>query len=689
MDNLGQRLESHRPALLNVYQQALRETLFDSRAELRPGRLRQIAQGEIDVLTSFLNSRPWADDLAVERGAQLCLAGLSDLSVLRLGQATRQFLLSLPEAELASALSEAIDRYHQALVRGFLQRRERVILNEQEQIRSALQRTLSRFSVQMEVAASVAAATASILDVHQLLDTAVELIRERFDLYYVGLFLIDDAGRWAILQAGTGAAGREWLRRGQRLEIGGSTMIGRCIAEGDVRVAMDVGQTPARFENPLLPETHSEAALPLIARGKPVGALTVQSQRVAAFTDQDIAALRILADQLASGIENARLFTELRRSEEKYRTVLENIEEGYFEMDREGYYTFASDSLCRIVGYPAGEVIGATYRKFIDPEYLARMSLALDEVYRSGRAAKSVEFRLRGRDGVGRFVETSMSLARDAAGQPIGTRGILRDISSRKQAERYMIERRALERSNRELEQFAYVASHDLQEPLRKIQAFGDRLRTKTGPLISDEGRDYLDRMLSAAQRMQTLINDLLTLSRVTTRGQPFVPVDLGQVAREVVQDLEALIDQTRGRVEIGQLPMVEADAVQMRQLLQNLIGNGLKFNRPDVPPVIKLTGSLAKPPRYLKGRLSDSACVIRVEDNGIGFDEKYRDRIFQPFQRLHGRNEYEGTGIGLTICLRIVERHGGAITAQSQPGTGSTFIIMLPAERPAGETTP
>lgn len=229
-----------------------------------------------------------------------------------------------------------------------------------------------------------------------------------------------------------------------------------------------------------------------------------------------------------------------------------------------------------------------------------------------------------------------------------------------------------LARSNRELQDFAYVASHDLQEPLRKIQAFGDRLKTKYGPALTDEGRDYLDRMQKSAHRMHTLINDLLAYSRVATKGQPFTPVDLNQVARDVLSDLEVRTQQSGGQVEMGELPVLEADPLQMRQLLQNLIGNALKFYRPEHPPVVRVTAET----------VDDGLCQISVADNGIGFDEKYLDRIFTPFQRLHGRNEYEGTGMGLAVCRRIAERHGGAITAQSIPGQGTTFLVTLPLKQ-------
>lgn len=233
----------------------------------------------------------------------------------------------------------------------------------------------------------------------------------------------------------------------------------------------------------------------------------------------------------------------------------------------------------------------------------------------------------------------------------------------------------ALQRSNRELQDFAYVASHDLQEPLRKIQAFGDRLKAKCAAALTKDGADYLERMQNAASRMQTLINDLLAFSRITTKAQPFVAVDLAQIAREVLSDLEVRIEQTGGRIEVGELPTLEADPLQMRQLLQNLIGNALKFRREYAKPIVAINA-------HTNG---DDCCRLTVEDNGIGFDMKYLDRVFGMFQRLHGRDEYEGTGVGLAICRKIAERHGGSITAESSPGKGATFIVTLPVHHTNG----
>lgn len=231
-----------------------------------------------------------------------------------------------------------------------------------------------------------------------------------------------------------------------------------------------------------------------------------------------------------------------------------------------------------------------------------------------------------------------------------------------------------LERSNKELQDFAYVASHDLQEPLRKIQAFGNLLDEEYGDKL-DEGKDYLERMRSAASRMSVLITDLLAFSRVSSKARPFVDVDLQTIAEEVVADLETRIKDTDGVVKINKLPTIKGDPVQMRQLFQNLIGNALKFHKEGVPPVVTVSSLAGKDNG---GKIKHHSLVVK--DNGIGFDEKYLDRIFSVFQRLHNKDSYEGTGIGLAVCRKIVERHGGTISATSKSGKGSTFRVTIPA---------
>lgn len=228
-----------------------------------------------------------------------------------------------------------------------------------------------------------------------------------------------------------------------------------------------------------------------------------------------------------------------------------------------------------------------------------------------------------------------------------------------------------LERSNSDLEKFAYVASHDLQEPLRKVQAFGDLLASDCADDVSDEAKDYIARMQSAAQRMRVLIDDLLSYSRVAQKRRVFEPTDLNQVVKEVVDDLEISLNEAGGTISISEFPVIDGDPTQLHQLFQNILGNGIKYRRPDVAPVISCTA-----------KVTDQVCEITVSDNGIGFENTHKDKIFEIFQRLHGRNSFSGSGIGLSICRKICERHDGYISADGHPGEGAVFKIVLPIKQ-------
>ena len=273
--------------------------------------------------------------------------------------------------------------------------------------------------------------------------------------------------------------------------------------------------------------------------------------------------------------------------------------------------------------------------------------------------------------GIGRKI--MMLNARLVSKGPNESRIILlaiEDITERRFTEWHLADQhRELQRSNDALDEFAAVASHDLQEPLRKILSFGEQLVATAGPALEGDARRHVERMLGAADRMRTLISDLLTYSQVATRVVPFAATDLAGVAREVVADLEATIADAGGRIEIGELPVIDADTAQMRQLLQNLLGNALKYRRKDVPPVVRLSSACSG------GR----NCTITVADNGIGFNDRYAEKIFKMFERLHARTQYAGSGIGLAICRKIVERHSGTIVATSTAGQGATFTVTLP----------
>jgi len=374
---------------------------------------------------------------------------------------------------------------------------------------------------------------------------------------------------------------------------------------------------------------------------------------------------------------------ELQKLQRRTESILNSAGEGIYGLDLQGKINFVNPAAAKISGWKVEDMVGQfEHQIFLNGQPNAD---ALQTGANGEHLTDQVFFR---RDGVAFPVEYVRTAIREKE-KLIGAVVIFKDITERKRSEE-AINRKAAElaRSNAELEQFAYVASHDLQEPLRKIQAFGDRLKTKCDAANLQDGRDFLERMQGAAARMQTLINDLLTFSRVISSSQPFVEVDLNSVVKGVLSDLEVRIEQSKATMEVGELPNIDADPMQMRQLFQNLIGNALKFQPPDHQPVIKIHGQIVKSP--FAGTPEEDPCSeqceITVQDNGIGFEEKYLEKIFAVFQRLHGRNEYEGTGVGLAVCRRITDRHSGNITARSQLGAGATFIITVPVRHPKNE---
>ena len=374
---------------------------------------------------------------------------------------------------------------------------------------------------------------------------------------------------------------------------------------------------------------------------------------------------------------------QLQKLQRAYESILNSAGEGICGLDIEGKVTFANPAAARMMGLGVEEIVGQKACK-VFPQFIADET-RIGEGSGTASPVEVVATKYNGAEFGAEFLRTPIREGERVTGEVL----LFKDITERRTAAEELTKKaEELTRSNKELEQFAFVASHDLQEPLRKIQAFGDRLKAKCDAANLQEGRDYLDRMQNAAARMQTLIFDLLTFSRVISRTEPFAPINLNHVVKEIVGDLEVRIEKTGGRVDLGELPTLEADSTQMRQLLQNLIGNALKFHAPGKPPVVRVESRrLPTPPPTVdaeKAKPGSDWYEISIADNGIGFDEKYLEKIFAVFQRLHGRQEYEGTGIGLAVCRRIAERHNGCITARSKPGEGATFLITLPAAQPA-----
>lgn len=375
-----------------------------------------------------------------------------------------------------------------------------------------------------------------------------------------------------------------------------------------------------------------------------------------------------------------RAETALSNSERQLRTVLENLPVGVWLSDARGKLVYGNPAGRRIwtgADYPDKDLFAPDldWREFSDLRILPEDWAAMRSM-QDGAAILNEEVEITSLDGSRRIILSSVVPIYDDHQQITGAVVVNEDITLRKQAEQALQDYASqLERSNQDLQDFAFIASHDLQEPLRKIRAFASLLQNDYGTQLGDQGCSYLERMQDAVIRMQKMINDLLDYSRVNTGANPFTQVDMGQVVQEVLSDLETSIAESRAQVQIDQLPTLEADPLQMRQLMQNLISNAIKFHRPGEDVRVHIFADGGDGPEGITGDM----VRIHVQDNGVGFDLRHLDRIFQPFERLHGRGTFKGSGIGLALCRKIAERHQGSITAVSAPGEGSTFTILLP----------
>lgn len=396
----------------------------------------------------------------------------------------------------------------------------------------------------------------------------------------------------------------------------------------------------------------------------------------------------------------------LEKSEEKLKLVIEASELGTWELNIKTGAVQYSDRYLQILGYP--DRVELTHQQIVrhlHPEDLPVREAAFRKSFETG--VLHYESRVIWNDQSIHWIEGRGKVFFDEQGKPDWMAGTLRDITEEK---RYRQEQKTfteqlellvqerthllqesnekleksildLQKMNAELQSFAYVSSHDLQEPLRKIQAFAGRIKEKEEQNLSELGRDYLQRMQDAARRMQTLIEDLLMYSRTNTTERIFKKVKVATLLEEVKNDFRETLQEKQGVMEIGEMGELELIPFQFRQLLHNLIGNAVKFSKPEVPPFISVTG------RFVTGSDAHIAGLsprknyfhFCISDNGIGFSPQYKERIFEVFQRLHGRSEYPGTGIGLAIVKKIVDNHNGIIEASGEEGVGAQFDIYIP----------
>jgi len=727
MDKVVERLLPCREQLVGWLHQDLADTLFSGRSLVRPAQLKRMADGEAEAFFAFLENADTAVPEAL--GTVRAEEGLGEQAVLRMGATLRRLCYSYLEGELLRAGLVATDSYTSAFLESFIRCREATVLSEQERIRAALQRAVSRYTLQLKTAAEVAHAASSVLDLGKLLASSVDLIRERFGFHYVGVFLVDERGEWAILGAGTGGSPDAILRQGCKLKVDGESTIGSCIAQGKALVALDPGGRVANGDRVCLPETRSAMALPLISRGRVIGAMTVQCSLPGAFSDEDTTGLQTLADHLANAIENARLYAaaqqeigERRRAEaaleylNRRLAVLLEVAAGIETTAKPDQLPrHLVSALVNDLGYDLvalwrleGGILGPGWRA-VKVDGVAsepcRLSEAFPEpsiIQHALRAGQSVFVpdvsQEPGYQGPAGYRSQICCLLQGVTG-PMG----VLDISSREtlteadfavvqaaarlagtalvNAQLYeQIQRQAVELEerveqrtaelaavNKELEAFAYSVSHDLRAPLRSIDGFAQALLEDCADRLDADGQDYLHRVRAASQRMGQLIDDLLELSRITRSDVRYAPVDLSALAETIGAELRSRDPGRDVEFAVAQRMVVNGDARLLRVALENLLGNAWKFTS-------KHSGA-----RIEVGCMqSNGQVAYYVRDDGAGFDMAYAGRLFGPFQRLHAAAQFEGNGIGLATVQRIIARHGGRIWAEGAVEQGATFYFAL-----------
>ena len=365
----------------------------------------------------------------------------------------------------------------------------------------------------------------------------------------------------------------------------------------------------------------------------------------------------------------------LRDSEERFSKMFEHAPVGITMVDMNRQYIAINPAFQRLIGYSLDEMRRMTFKDFTHPEDVDR-DLAMFGKIRSGELDSfTVEKRYITKSGSVVWANTSVALVRNAAGEPRCVVAVVEDVSERKRRQELETLTMSLDMANRELREFAHVASHDLQEPLRAIIGFSERIAHKCSEGMNERALDYLTRIQRAATRMSGLINDLLAYATAATGGA-FATVDLNALMADLLNELAVPIEETGAEILLEPLPAVHGDRSMLRQIFQNLLSNALKYRKTDVPPRLTVRAAAEGSTHW----------AISVEDNGIGFDPAYAERIFKVFERLHSSSDYAGSGVGLAICRKIAERHGGGVSAQGRPGEGAVFTVTLPraAEPPA-----
>lgn len=413
---------------------------------------------------------------------------------------------------------------------------------------------------------------------------------------------------------------------------------------------------------------HAAFGFPIVREGEVLGVMEFFSTKIEEPDTDLLEMLGAVGRQIGQFIMRKEMEQELHDSRALYQSLVETLPVNILRKDLAGRITFGNQWYCRTIGKPLPDLLGKTDHDLF-PADLAEKYMADDrKVIETGQIFEDVEHHQRV-EGEKFYMHVIKGPVLDAAGKVIGTQTIFWDESARHEAQEALAKTAAeLRRSNRELELFAYVVSHDLQEPLRTVSSYIQLLARRSRDKLGSEGEEFIRFATDGAARMRELLNDLLKYSRVGTHQLELKPTDVGKVVEDVLANLKIAIDEAGAEVTHDPMPTAMADEVQLTQLLQNLVANAIKFRGPSKPQVH--IAAVRRQPEW----------VFSVRDNGIGIEPQHFERIFLIFQRLHTREEYPGTGIGLAVCKKIVERHNGKVWLESQPGNGSTFFFTLAA---------
>jgi len=584
--------------------------------------------------------------------------------------------------------------------------------------RASLLRALQHRSNQLQTAAEVSKSASMILDPDTLIDQTVRLIRERFDFYYVGLFLLDETGEHAVLQAGTGDVFARMLEGGHKLKVDGPSMIGWCTAHGEARIALDVGEEAVRFNNPLLPETRSEMALPLISRGQCIGALSVQSIEQNAFAEEDVAVLQTMVDQVAIAIENARLLgAERKRGAElealrqaslhvtsslELQPVLEAIIEHTLRLvSADNTHVFLYDGQDLAFGaamwagglqrepYAIPRPNGMTYMVARGGEQVVIPDVDVHPLFRDRRWGGAVAgFPLRVGSDVCGVMNVAFEQPHVFTASELNVLELLADQAAvaihnarmHQQVRAHADELAAALAQQEELDrlkgEFIQNVSHELRLPLALIRGYAEMLDDgELGELQSDQQHPVAV-IARRSCMLSELVEDITLILGAETRPPEWKPVALHEIVRVAVDEFRIRADETGLTLQsdVADVPPVSGSLIYLRRVLDNLLNNAIKFT----PEGGKITVRVWQ---------ENAGVMLEVRDTGIGIPADQLERIFDRFYQVDGsiRRRYGGVGLGLALVKELVDLHGGQVEVESQFGEGSAFIVTLPVSEEAG----